>query len=661
MSKDSIEIHETPSTTPNFKNELAAQLADLLPEAIVDGKVDVEKLKELLDDDVQDESERFGLFWPGKKRALRAAQEPTTATLKPMKTDSKDWDTTQNVFIEGDNLEVLKILQKRYHNQIKMIYIDPPYNTGKDFIYPDNYKEGLQSYLEFTRQVDEGGRRLSTNSDTDGRYHSNWLNMMYPRLKLARNLLTDDGAIFVSIDDAEIDNLRKVMNEIFGESNFVGTMIWAAGRKNDSRFISTSHEYILCYARNFTLLREIGATWKVRKKGLDGIYKETARLTKKHQGDFEAATRDLKSWFNNLPDSDDSKRNSHYSRIDERGVYFADNISWPGGGGPKYDVLHPVTGRPVKIPARGWIFSSPETMRTHIESGKILFGADEKSVPTIKRYLRETETEAPYSVFYQDGRAATKRLRALMGELVFDFPKDETVLQTLVEMVTSGDDLIADFFAGSGTTAHAVMAANQEDGGSRRWLLVQLPEPTPEDSQAHLAGFRTITEIARRRIDLAGNKILVETEGMISTRQEPLDIGFRYYGLADTNFTKWKLSSDTTADALEQRLLELRDSSDDAASPGDLLTEILLKQGFSLTEQVEQASIAGLNVYSVGGNTLLAYLDEHATPTLAQLRTILDLGPAKFIILEDSLQGDDELKTNLKQICKTKQIELWTA
>src|SRR5690606_37734202 len=272
------EIYETPSTTPNFRTELAAQLAELVPEAIADGKVDVEKLKELLDDDVADGVERFGLFWPGKKRAMRAAQEPTTATLKPDFENSKDWDTTQNVFIEGDNLEVLKILQKHYHAKIKLIYIDPPYNTGKDFVYPDNYKEGLDTYLEWTRQVNEEGKKVTTNAETEGRYHSNWLNMMYPRLKLARNLLTDDGAIFISIDDSEVENLKRMANEVFGESNFVGTMVWAAGRKNDSKYISASHEYIVCFARNLGALKERGISWQVKKKGLDSIQAAYAKL-----------------------------------------------------------------------------------------------------------------------------------------------------------------------------------------------------------------------------------------------------------------------------------------------------------------------------------------------------------------------------------------------
>ncbi len=292
--KEELEIiNEVANGSPDFRTELAEQLAELAPEAIADGKIDVEKLKELLQGDASDTSERFGLFWPGKKRAMRAAQTPTTATLRPDKENSKDWDTTQNVFIEGDNLEVLKVLQKHYHGKIKMIYIDPPYNTGKDFVYPDNFKEGLETYLEWSKQVNEEGKKLSSNSESEGRYHSNWLNMMYPRLKLARNLLTRDGAIFVSIDDSELENLKRMLNEVFGENNFVGSFIWSGGRKNDSKFISTSHEYVLCFARNFSYLKENGLNWKTRKAGLDQIYQFAERAVRKNGGNFAAASGDL--------------------------------------------------------------------------------------------------------------------------------------------------------------------------------------------------------------------------------------------------------------------------------------------------------------------------------------------------------------------------------
>ena len=250
-SKQDTDIHELSGKTPEFRTQLAKQLEDLVPEAIADGKVDVAKLKELLDEDAGDTTERFGLFWPGKKRAMRAAQDPTTATLKPAKSESKDWDTTENIFIEGDNLEVLKVLQKQYHNSIKMIYIDPPYNTGKDFVYPDNFKEGLQNYLEFSKQVDEGNKKISTNTETAGRYHRNWLNMMYPRLKLARNLLTDDGVIFISIDDNELPHLRKLCDEIFGESNFIESVIVkrSANGMGSNLGFASNHDYVLAYSR----------------------------------------------------------------------------------------------------------------------------------------------------------------------------------------------------------------------------------------------------------------------------------------------------------------------------------------------------------------------------------------------------------------------------
>lgn len=656
------DIYVTPGGTPDLKTELATQLAELVPEAVADGKVDVEKLKELLEGDAGDDRERFGLFWPGKKRALRAAQEPTTATLKPDFENSKDWDTTKNVFIEGDNLEVLKILQKHYHGKIKMIYIDPPYNTGKDFIYPDNYREGLATYLEWTRQVNEEGKKISTNSESEGRYHSNWLNMMYPRLKLARNLLTQDGAIFISIDDSEVENLKRLGHEIFGENNFVATMIWAAGRKNDSRLVSVSHEYILVYARSAEQLREKQITWRQRKKGLDEIYQQHARLKREHKTDFRAMTVGMKEWYKSLPDGHPSKAHKHYAHVDVRGVYFPADISWPGGGGPKYEVLHPVTKRPVKVPSRGWMTSDPAKMQAWIDDNRVHFGDDEHSVPCIKSYLRDKEYQTPYSVFYQDGRAATKRLMALFGSKVFDFPKDETVVESLLEMCTGADDLVLDCFSGSGTTAHAVMSLNAEDGGSRRHIQVQLPEPTPIDSVAREAGFRTIAELSRKRIDLCGEAIKTGHESKLSDRVKSLDIGYRSYSLADTNFSKWRVTSDADANALEQHLLDLRDSADDDATPDSLLAELLLKQGYSLTEQIDNAEVCGLKLKSVGNGLVLAYLDEHKKPTLQQLREALDCEDlAKFLILEDAFQGDDELKTNLVQEAKSRGVELWTA
>ncbi|WP_311777318.1 site-specific DNA-methyltransferase [Trueperella abortisuis] len=651
--------HEVPGTTPDFATEAAERLAELFPEVIADGKINVERLKALLGEDVEDGRERFGLTWPGKRDAIRAAQTPTTATLMPDKENSIDWDITENVFIEGDNLEVLKILQKHYYGQIKMIYIDPPYNTGNDFVYSDNYADSIGSYLELTGQTDEGGK-LSTNSESAGRFHSNWLNMMYPRLKLARNLLREDGAVFISIDEVEIGNLKQICNEVFGENNLIGSMIWAAGRKNDSKFISASHEYILCYVRNKSVLTENGITWKVRKKGLEAIYAAAEQFVRESGGNYNAASAALKAWYKSLADGDDSKKHKHYSRIDERGVYFPGDISWPGGGGPKYEVLHPVTGQPVKVPSRGWLFQK-DVMDQHIRDTRVLFGATEDAVPTFKRYLKDTELEVPYSVFYQDGRAATKRLTNLMGSKVFDFPKDEYVLQTLLAMTTDDRDIILDFFAGSGTTAHAVMQLNAEDGGNRRCISVQLPEPTGEKSEARKAGYRTISEITRERIRRAGKKILEEETSKLDGRADSLDVGFRAYKLVDTNFTKWKADSGLSEDELVGLFSDLADSADDHARPEALLTEALLKLGFSLTEKIETVTVAGLSVFSVADGLVMAYLDEHTQPTLDQLRALVAREPERLVVLEDAFQGNDELKTNLVQECRTRNVDLWTA
>ncbi len=610
-----------PGATPDFRTELAAQLAELIPEAIADGKVDIQKLKELLGDDAGPESERFGLFWPGKKRALRAAQAPTTATLKPDFASSKDWDTAQNVFIEGDNLEVLKVLQKHYHNKIKLIYIDPPYNTGKDFIYPDNYVEGLQTYLEWTKQVNEEGRKISSNSESQGRYHSNWLNMMYPRLKLARNLLTDDGVIIISIDDNEQDNLHKLCNEVFGENNFIGTIIWKSRVSEDTRSVnglSTDHEYMVCYSKtNSTSLR--GAEKDIEKfKNLDGD----------KRGPWRSA--DMTGLA-----TKDKRPNLHY------------------------DLIDPKTGTNYGCPPKGWRFE-PGTMARKISEKRILWPTGIDGRPRQKLFLGEMESiYKNFSSVIQEFSTGegTKEVNALIGSGIFDFPKPTQLIKTFIEQATFADSIILDFFSGSSTSAHAAMALNAEDGGSRRFIMVQLPEPTPEESEARKAGFKTIADISRKRIELAGEKITADSP---LTAQD-VDTGFRAYKLTDTNFAKWHISSDIEPDKLEQRLLDLRDSASDSASADDLLAEILLKLGFSLTEKITKQNIAGLGVKQIGDNHVLAYLNEQIKPTLEQLRALVDAMPVRIIMLEDTFHGDDELKTNLSQYARSKGVELWTA
>lgn len=656
-----------PGASPDFRTELAAQLAALVPEAVADGRIDVKKLAELLGDDTADESERFGLFWPGKKRALRAAQAPTSATLKPDFANSKDWDTTRNVFIEGDNLEVLKILQRHYHNKVKLIYIDPPYNTGKDFVYPDNFTEGLETYLEWTRQVNEEGKKVSTNSETVGRYHSNWLNMMYPRLKLARNLLADDGVIFISIDDHEVANLRRLCDEIFGEQNFIDTIAVELSTTSGPKTVNAQQgtivkntEFIHIYRKSDAfdgfphtpLLDGINSydthysVW-INEDGTlgsltDELLKDEAVGSEIRRYGFLDRKFSIKNMDKLLSVSEEAKsfietNLERIARIDRAPV---------SAEGKSTEVGH---WEPFEENGRTYLLTS-------LESGNL------QALMPLSLNYRMSDDYKPrfgrtvirgdlWKGFHQDMGNVAKE-----GGIPFSNGKKPVrLIKQLIRWAnnTKEGGLILDFFAGSSTTAHAAMELNAEDGGNRHFIMVQLPEPPSEKSEegkvARKAGFATIADISRKRIEMAGQKI---GKG---------DTGFRAYKLTDTHFAKWRVTREVTPTQLEQHLLNLRDSADDDASQDDLLTELLLKLGFSLTETIVTKTIAGLDVREVGDNRVLAYVDEHTKPTLEQLRALVDAAPGKVIVLEDAFQGDDQLKTNLAQYARTKGVELRTA
>ncbi|KYD35374.1 Type III restriction-modification system methylation subunit [Geobacillus stearothermophilus] len=611
-------------------------LKQLFPEVVTEGKIDFEKLKLILGEEIETRNEKYEFTWHGKTQAMKLAQTPSTGTLRPDKASSKNWDTTENLYIEGDNLEVLKLLQKAYFGKIKMIYIDPPYNTGKDFVYKDDFRDNIKNYKEITQQT------TKANTETSGRFHTDWLNMMYPRLKLARNLLREDGSIFISIDDSEVDNLKKICDEIYGENNFVGRFIWAGGRKNDSKYISISHEYVLVYVKNIHSLIENKITWRERKEGLDEIYSKAEELVKKHNFNYEEASQSLKEWFKSLPDNHPSKQHSHYNYIDERGVYFPGDISWPGGGGPVYNVLHPVTGKPVKIPSRGWLFSE-ERMKEMLENNMIHFGEDESKVPCVKRYLKETEYQVPYSVIYRDSRGAMKRLRDLLGGKVFDFPKDETIILKFIRMVSDQDDIILDFFSGSATTAHAVMQLNAEDGGNRKFIMVQLPEKTDEKSEAYKAGYKNICEIGKERIRRAGEKIVQETG------KTDLDIGFKVFKLDSSNIKEW----DPDFDNLEQTLFDLQNNIKEDRTKEDLLYEILLKIGLPLTVPIDEIDCRGKTIYNVAYGSVLVCLEDEIDLDLVRemLNHQSEHMPPKVILKESGFMSD-AVKTNALQTLK---------
>ena len=622
------DTREPLGTTPPSDRNFAA-FSKLFPGVIREGVLDTAQLAGLLGVDVgaiKSGKEVFGLSWAGKKSSSQALQLPSYAALVPDFEKSINWDTAENVFIEGDNLEVLKLLKDTYNDKVKMIYIDPPYNTGNDFVYNDDFSDPKQRYLEITGQVDSDGNRLTANPETSGRKHSNWLNMMYPRLSLARNLLTQDGAIFVSIDDNEVHNLRAIMDGIFGPENFIAQLVWAAGRKNDARFISSSHEYVVVYARSLAHLVENDLRWRTKKEGLDLIYEAAAKISKKINGDFALGTKLLKEWFKNLPEGSGAKRNKQYCHLDEKGVFFPDNISWPGGGGPRYEVLHPLTRKPVKIPSRGWLFTQ-ERMADLISKNGVHFGVDEDTVPTIKRYLSETEFEVPYSVFYNDGRGATKRLREFLGGAYFDFPKDEFVLQKLIEFATDKDSIVLDFFAGSGTTGHAIELQNIQDGGNRRFICVTLDEETPKDSEARKAGFEKVSQITESRL----TKVAQIGDGARSR-------GLRVLRLGPSNYEPY-FPDDSGLFSLKST------SKSQTYSHRSASAEVILKQGVELhqpwsgDEQIQSGSVLflGDNVEGFEPNSL---------------------APEVMVVVanEDAFEGKDDLKAkihfDLKQMNK---------
>lgn len=633
----------------NITQDLIQKLKEIVPQAFTEDKIDISRLQTILGDSFTTDAERYGLSWAGKSEAYKVLQSPSTATLIPNPEQSIDWDNAENIFIEGENLEVLKVLQKSYYGKVKMIYIDPPYNTGSDsFIYPDKFSETKEEYLKRIGDKDDEGFMMKQglfrkNNKENGQFHSNWLNMMLPRLFLGRNLLREDGVILVSIDDNEQSNLKILMDEIFGEENFVGQMIWSGGRKNDSKFISTSHEYILAYSKNIIVQKEKVGMWRIKKKGLEEIYAKHKQLLKEFKTDYKKVESGLKKWFAELPNSNPSKQHKHYSCVDSVGIYFPSDISWPGGGGPTYEVLHPITKKPVVMPSRGWLFSDPNKMQEMILADKVHFGEDENSVPCLKSYLKDKEYQVPYSVFYQDGRASTKRLRKLMGNDYFEHPKDEIILKELIEFCTNPDDIVVDFFAGSGTTAQAVMELNEEDKGNRKYICVQLPEKTDEKKEAHKAGFKTIADISKTRIGKVIERITQERDGKIELEKYQ-KLGFRKYTLASSNFKIWRGDVvDNEEDLIKQMQLFTTPQKENTQSE-NILWELLIKNGVPLTEKIECSTLQdGAKIYYTENKKLAFVLDSYTDEVQT---AVLALKPKNIICLDSLFQNNDNVKTN---------------
>lgn len=682
MTMEKLKMH-----SPDLAAANIAKLAELFPNCITeaaDGKggvkraIDFDLLRQELSAHIVDgPQERYQLNWPGKREALLAANAPIAKTLRPSREESVDFDTTRNLFIEGDNLEALKLLQETYLNKVKLIYIDPPYNTGSDLVYKDEFKVGATDYLAQSNQRDDKGNRMVANTESNGRFHSDWLSIMYRLLKLARNLLKDDGVILMSIDDHEVDNLKKLGNEVFGEANFIACLVWEKGRKNDAKLFSVGHEYILVFAKSLDVLRTQKTIWREEKPGAREIWEKYLELRTTH-GDNEVFLESgLQAWFAALPKSHPSKKWSRYKRVDANGPWRDRDISWPGGGGPRYDVNHPKSGKPCKVPERGWIYSTPEEMQRQIKLGLVEFREDESQPPFRKAHIRpipaEVEVEQDIedaeddkdeeqfatqvrgSYFYKQSQVAVKFLRGLLGAKAFNNPKDHFELARLISYVTASEPnaIVLDFFAGSATTGHAVFEVNQTDGGKRRFVLVQIPEALDIDKKEQknsakycdsLGKPRTIAEISKERIRRAGKKI--KQDNADKPGIENLDIGFRVLKIDRSNMNEVYYAPDAVT---QEALPGLVDNIRADRTPEDLLFQVLLDWGVDLALPIERQTLAGKTVFFVDGNALAACFDTGVDEDF--VKQLAARKPLRAVFRDAGFAGD-AVKINVEQVFK---------
>ena len=608
------------------------KIQELFPDCVTetaDGlKINYEQLKqELSKDIVDDKKERYELTWPGKKEAILEANTPTTKTLRPIRKKSVDFDNTQNIYIEGDNLEALKILQESYLGKVKCIYIDPPYNTGNDFIYKDNFKKDLNEEGQDSGELDEESNKLIANQQSNGRFHSDWLSMMYPRLKLARNLLRDDGVIFISNDENEYENLKKICDEIFGNSNFIENFIWGKNStKNNSTTTSTNHEYILCFAKNIEKVKEDINLFRIKKEGYDFLInfinncKSNNMTINNAQLELRKILAEHKEW----------KGLKNYKFIDkDYNIYREDNVAAPGGNGKIYDVYHPITHKKCKSPNGGWRYTE-EKMKWLIENNLIVFGDTEEKVPQFKRILQQMDSEVSKSIII-DNNDGIKELNKIFNiDNLFDNPKPTSLIEYMLKMVVEKNDIILDFFSGSATTAHATMQLNAEDNGNRKFIMVQLPEQCSEKSEAYKSGYKNICEIGEERIRRAAKKIKEATNADI-------DYGFRVYKVDSSNVKNVYYEPDK----LNQNFLDQYESNvKDDRTPEDLLTQIILDLGLTLDLKVEEKQILNNKVYYVGGNSLVACLDKEIDVNI--IPTICECKPEKIVFKENGFNSDSD-------------------
>ena len=630
--------------TKNQADENFTKLAALFPNAVTE-TIDINgNLVRAIDKDilmqeistcvVEGRDERYLFSWPDKRKAILAANAPSTNTLRPcIKESYGDFNTTENLYIEGDNLEVLKLLQENYLDAVKLIYIDPPYNTGKEFVYSDKFSQTTSEYMLRSGQYDEDGNQLSPNMESNGRFHTDWLNMMYSRLKIARNLLTKDGVIFISIDQNEVENLKKICNELFGSTNFVGEIIWQSATDNNPRQISTEHEYILCFAKDVNFL----TPWFIESDKAQKINAQY-KLIKHKTTDIAEQQKQLRQWIK--ANEIDLKGVSHYNNVDERGVYSnSTNSSNTKPGGYTFDIIHPVTGKPCVKPAFGWRWTE-KTFWDYDKVGDIEWGKDETTQPHVKKRI-ETVKEQFKSIYYEDGRASTKQLEQLLGgKKIFDNPKSVLLLSRIIGFAAPDDDcVILDFFSGSATTAHAVMEMNAKNGTHKKFIMVQLQEPTEPASKA---GFKNICEIGKERIRQA-SKMLKETYPNAS-----FDAGFRVLKLDSSNMQQvWYTPNDYVAQNLFESTV---DNVKLDRTADDLLFQAMLELDCPLSSKIETTIIHGKTVYSVADGHMMACFEPGVTDEV-----ISEIAQSKpyYFVMRDNCMANDSVAVNFEQLFKS--------
>ena len=647
--------------TSNLADENYKKLSTLFPNAVTETIDENGQVVRAIDADilrqeiskavVEGREERYQFTWPDKKKSILAANAPVSATLRPCKEESVDFDNTQNLYIEGDNLDVLKLLRETYLGKVKMIYIDPPYNTGNDYVFKDDFSEDIDDYLAKSGQYDAAGNCLVYNTERNGRFHTDWLNMMYPRLKFARDLLAEDGVIFISIDNDEIENLKKICNELFSDRNFIDCITWNTRvPKNDNKGLGNIHQYILVYVKNI----ESNRIFTMKKDGLNDIF-ELLNFLRKKGTPVSEAEEELKKYYEK---KGYDRGITLYNALDSNYQPWGKiNMSWPNSDtfGPTYDVLHPITHLPTKKPDRGWRWNK-ETFNKHLDyehtiqrhdgsyvCGDIWFAKDEKTQPSSIRYLRDVSLMLLRTIISLKSDGGVELENIFGVKSIFSNPKPTSLIKILVDSLRESNGIFLDFFSGSATTAHAVMQLNAEDGGKRKFIMVQLPELCDEKSEAYKAGYKNICEIGKERIRRAGKKI--KSESPMTTQD--LDIGFRVLKLDSSNMEDIYYVPEQMGE---------KDLFQDNVKPGrsseDLLFQVMLDKGIPLSSKIETKNIDGKEVFYVDGNYLIVCFDKDVSES-----TITEIAKEKpyYFVMRDpsNAPNGDSLVTNFEQIFAT--------